>query len=73
MSYDGVAVAAVVRELNEKLAGGRIAKIAQPEKDALMLTVKSPSGQHRLLLSADASLPLVYLCSDNKLFHNSNY
>ena len=66
MAFDGIAVAAVVKELNEKLTGGRIAKIAQPEKDALMLTVKSNSGQHRLLLSADASLPLVYLCSENK-------
>ncbi len=66
MAYDGIAVAAVVKELNDKLCGGRISKIAQPEKDALMLTIKSTSGQYRLLLSADASLPLVYLCRENK-------
>ncbi len=66
MAYDGFAVAAIVKELNEKLTGGRIAKIAQPEKDALILTIKTAGGQLRLLMSADASLPLVYLCSDNK-------
>ena len=66
MAFDGIAVAAVVKELRDKLDGGRISKIAQPEKDALMLTIKSSSGQYRLLLSADASLPLVYLCSTNK-------
>ena len=66
MAFDGIAVAAVVKELKDKLDGGRISKIAQPEKDALMLTIKSTSGQYRLLLSADASLPLVYLCSTNK-------
>ncbi len=66
MAYDGITVAAVVKELNDRICGGRIAKIAQPEKDALMLTVKTINGQYRLLLSADASLPLVYLSSENK-------
>ena len=66
MAFDGIAVAAVVKELQDKLNGGRISKIAQPEKDALMLTIKSTSGQYRLFMSADASLPLVYLCSTNK-------
>ena len=66
MAFDGITVAAVVKELNDKISGGRIAKISQPERDALILTVKTPAGQQRLLLSADASLPLVYLCSVNK-------
>ncbi len=66
MAFDGITVAAVAKELKEKLSGGRIAKIAQPEPDALLLTVKTQEGQYRLLLSADASLPLAYLCSYNK-------
>ena len=41
-------------------------KIAQPETDELLLTVKSASGQYRLLISADASLPLLYLTDTNK-------
>ncbi|MBR3524853.1 MAG: NFACT family protein [Lachnospiraceae bacterium] len=66
MAYDGITLAAVVKELNDTLGGARIAKIAQPEKDALLLTVKTAAGQRRLLLSADASLPLVYLCTENR-------
>ena len=51
----------------QHLAGARIAKIAQPEADELLLTLKSPnSGQVRLLLSASASLPLIYFTSVNK-------
>lgn len=50
-----------------KSCGARIAKIAQPEADELLLTLKSPnSGQVRLLLSASASLPLIYFTSVNK-------
>ena len=53
-------------ELKQKLTDGRIAKIAQPEADELLLTIKSPCGQHRLLISANASLQLIYLTDTNK-------
>ena len=60
MALDGIVVSNIVAELNANLAGARIAKIAQPEADELLLTLKSPnSGQVRLLLSASASLPLI--------------
>ena len=66
MAYDGFTVAAVAAELREKLNGGYLAKIMQPEKDALLLTFKTKDGQRRLLLSASASLPLVYLTGTNR-------
>ena len=66
MALDGIVIANLVSELHDSLAGGRISKIAQPEADELLLTVKTPSGQQRLLLSAAASLPLAYLTSENK-------
>ncbi len=66
MAFDGITVAAVVKELNQKLSGGRIYKIAQPEADELLLTIKNYSGQHKLMLSADASLPLIYLTQISK-------
>lgn len=66
MAFDGVTIASVVCELKKELAGGRLYKIAQPEEDELLLTVKQPSGQKRLFLSADASLPLIYLTENNK-------
>ena len=67
MAFDGITIAAMVQELKEKLDGGRINKIAQPEADELMVTARGTGGQYRLLLSASASLPLLYLTSKNRI------
>ena len=67
MALDGIAVANIVNEMNASLAGARISKIAQPEADEIMLTVKTMAGQRRLLISASASLPLIYFTEKNKL------
>lgn len=66
MAFDGITIANITKELNDTLLGGRIYKIAQPESDELLLTIKNNGNQYRLLLSADASLPLVYLTEKNK-------
>ncbi len=66
MAFDGIVIANLVKELNETITGGRISKIAQPENDELLLTIKSAKGQVRLVLSASASLPLIYLTQNNK-------
>ncbi len=66
MAFDGITVANITKELNDCLKGGRICKIAQPESDELLITIKNNGNQYRLLLSADASLPLVYLTEKNK-------
>lgn len=66
MAFDGITVANIVNELNKVLLNGRINKIAQPETDELLLTIKTPSGQKRLAISASASLPLIYLTDENK-------
>lgn len=67
MAFDGITVAAVAKELQDSLIGGRISKIAQPEGDELLFTIKTPqAGQQKLLLSANASLPLAYLTGKNK-------
>lgn len=66
MAFDGIVIANLVRDLKEKLEGGKISKIAQPEKDELLFTVKNNRETLRLLLSASASLPLVYLTETNK-------
>ena len=66
MAFDGITISALVSELREKLTGGRIYKIAQPEKDELLLTIKNQANQYRLIISSDASLPLLYLTNENK-------
>ena len=66
MALDGIVIAHLTKELQEALTGGKIAKIAQPENDELLLTIKNFKNQYRLLISAGASLPLIYLTSENK-------
>ena len=66
MALDGIVIAALVKELRDTLLGGHIQKIAMPEKNELLLTVKNHAAQHRLLISCEASLPLLYLQVENK-------
>ncbi len=67
MAFDGITIASLVRELQSSLLEGRIFKIAQPEMDELLLTIKCKDRtQRRLLISAGASLPLMYLTNSNK-------
>ena len=66
MAFDGITIANIRKELEDTLSGGRIFKIAQPEPDELLLTIKNNGAQHRLTISASASLPLIYLTEKNK-------
>ncbi|MFA9463891.1 MAG: NFACT family protein [Velocimicrobium sp.] len=66
MAFDGIVISNLVYELNQSIGGGRINKIAQPEKDELLLTIKKEREQRKLLLSASASLPLIYLTEQAK-------
>ena len=66
MALDGLNIAALVNELIEKLIDGRFLKIAQPETDELQITIKKAREQYKLLLSADPSLPLIYITEGSK-------
>ncbi len=66
MAFDGIVMANLTKELSDALTGGYISKIAQTEKDELLFTVKNNRALYRLLLSANASLPLAYLTETNK-------
>ncbi len=66
MAFDGITTACLRRELSDALTDGKIAKIAQPENDELLFTIKNNKNTYRLLLSANASLPLAYLTETNK-------
>ena len=75
MAFDGLTVAALADELDRRLNQAHIRKIAQPEPDELILTVQTPAFKDdavakretlRLKLSANASLPLIYLTGENK-------
>ena len=66
MAFDAVTVAALTKELSDTFQNTRIYKISEPDQNELLLTIKGNSSQYRLLISADASLPLLYLTGDNK-------
>ena len=54
MTMDGLNLFAASREI-AWLAGGKIEKIHQPEKDELVLAVRAGGNHYRLLLSANPS------------------
>ncbi|MDY4692560.1 MAG: NFACT RNA binding domain-containing protein [Blautia sp.] len=66
MAFDGITISAMVQELHKNLDGGKINRISQPETDELLITCRGGSGQCRLLMSASASLPLIYFTEKNK-------
>ena len=66
MAFDGSIVHALLHELKQELQDARIAKIVQPEKDELIVTVKKEGRQKRLLISVNPSLPIMYLTDQNK-------
>ena len=66
MAFDGIVISNLSYELNTQLAGGRISKISMPEENELIFTIKNNAKTYRLLISASASLPLVYLTDVNK-------
>lgn len=66
MAFDGIVIANIVHELKTNILNGRIYKIYQPEPDELNLIIKTGQGNYRLLLSASATLPLVYLSTESK-------
>lgn len=66
MAFDGITIAALTKELNDCLQEGHIQKIAQPESDALLLTIKKNRVNYKLQISASASLPLFHLTAAPK-------
>lgn len=66
MALDGLVVSNLVYELNNLIIDGRINKISQPENDELIITVKANRELIRLLISANPSLPLIYVSKENK-------
>ncbi len=66
MALDGLTIHALVDELKNCLNGGRLLKISQPENDELQLTIRVEKEQYKLLISAGASLPLMYITEGSK-------
>ncbi len=61
MAFDGFVTHGIVAELCSKILGGKIDKIHQPEKDEIILAVRTREGLFRVLLSAATSNPRIHL------------
>ena len=66
MPFDAIAVSAVVSELESKIAGGKIEKVHQPEKDEIRLFIKCDKKNYILLISADSQNPRIHLTEHQK-------
>lgn len=59
-------MAAVTAQLKNTIEGGAVSRLTMPEKDELLISIRNNSANYRLLISAGASIPLIYLSEDNK-------
>lgn len=66
MAYDGLVVSATVTEFRTQLIGGRIAKITQPERDEIQLTIRNQKDNCKVQISVNPSLPLCTLTEETK-------
>lgn len=55
MSMDGLSLYSAMNELNKRLAGGKIDRIQQTDKEELLLMVRSLGQTYRLLINASAA------------------
>lgn len=61
MPFDGILTNKIAKELNNTLTGGRIGKIHQIGRDAVVMQIRASGENHRLLLSCNASSARIHL------------
>ena len=61
MPLDALCLSGVVHELQNALSGAKIDKIYQPGRDEVVLALRAPAGNVKLLLSANPSHPRAHL------------
>jgi len=61
MPLDALCLSGLVSELHAAIVGGKIDKIHQPGRDEVIMALRTPSGNVKLLLSANPSHPRAQL------------
>lgn len=64
MMFDALTIAAVVNELQKKITGGRLTRIAQVDTHTFLLNVSSREREHQLLLSVHPQFYRVHLAAN---------
>lgn len=60
MALDGIVINSIKNELSNKLIGGRVDKVYQPEKDEIIIKIRN-NGNFKLLLTSNSSCPRIHL------------
>ena len=63
MPLDAVTIAALTRELNDRITGGKIDKVQQPERDMLIVSLRANGENLRLLMAAGTGNARVHITS----------
>lgn len=61
MALDGIVLNSINYELKNKLIGGRIDKVHQPEKDEIIINIRNNSTNYKLLLTSNSNSPRIHL------------
>ena len=67
MPLDGFTLGVMADELRREFVGGRIDRIAQPERDELILTIRNNGKNQLLLLSASAGCARAHITAQKKI------
>ena len=66
MALDAVCVRGIAGELSQKILNGRIDKIHQPERDEIVLHIRTYDENYRLVISAGSAHPRIHFTSHQK-------
>jgi len=66
MAFDAGMLACVIAEIREKALGARIEKVFQPERDEIVLQMRSLEGGKRLLINAGSNNPRIGFTAEQK-------
>ena len=61
MPLDAIGIEALTKELKPRVTGGKIDKVQQPERDMLLLSLRTQQGSARLLIAAGTGNARVHL------------
>ncbi len=66
MAFDAGMLACVLAEIREKSLGARVEKVFQPERDEIVLQMRSIEGGKRLLINAGSNTPRLCFTTEQK-------
>lgn len=66
MAFDACLLSCIAKEINAIGAGGRIEKIYQPERDEIILQMRTRDGGKRLLINAGSNNPRICFTNTTK-------